>query len=356
MPVSSSGLRMETSIWSNLPDDVVDRILARLPAESFLCLRCVCKRWNALLSSPSFLSLCSKISSHRPWLIMLKRQDERIFRAYDSFLNKWHSISLSFLPYPTAEVVATAGGLLCLKTAFCLLVCNPLTKNWREFPYNSFEHNLCAIAMVAVEEPRGYKILLAGSSPDRRTEAYDSITDSWKRTGDLPLRTNLRYEATYCDTVIYFTTSEPFMIMGYNLRKESWLRVEAPMPQSLTCNRLVSCGNQLYLVGGVGANGISRSIWVWELIQDGMEWREVQKLPEMMCKKFLAICYHNYEHICCIGHEDFICLSCFTYPEVLVYKLSRRTWHWLPRCPFIPEKASYGYKWFSFSPSLYALV
>ena len=68
--------------------------------------------------------------------------------------------------------------------------------------------------MVAVEEPRGYKILLAGSSPDRRTDIYDSLTDSWKRTGDLPLRTNLRYEATYSDNVIYFTTSEPFMILG----------------------------------------------------------------------------------------------------------------------------------------------
>uniref|UniRef100_A0A0D6R1K7 F-box domain-containing protein n=1 Tax=Araucaria cunninghamii TaxID=56994 RepID=A0A0D6R1K7_ARACU len=355
MALPSSGSRMEAKIWSNLPDEVVERILARLPAESFLCLRCVCKRWNALLSSPSFVSLCCKIS-HRPWLVMFRRRDHRICRAYDIFISKWHNISLCFLPYQTAEVVAASGGLLCLRTPFSLSVCNPLTKTWREFPFYSHEHNWCAIALVAEEGPKGYKIVVAGSSLDRRTEAYDSITDSWKRTEDLPLRTNLRYEATYCDGVLYFTTSDHFVIMGYNLQRGSWSRVEAPMPESLICNRLVSCGNRLYIVGGVGHNGISRSIWVWELSQDGREWREVQKLPEMMCKKFLAICYHNYEHISCVGHEDYICLSCFTSPEVLVYKLSRRTWHWLPRCPYIPDEASYGFKWFSFIPSLYALV
>ncbi|GLJ06994.1 hypothetical protein SUGI_0054970 [Cryptomeria japonica] len=313
---------MEARIWSNLPEDVIDRILAKLPAESFLRLR--------------------------------------ICRAYDSFLSKWHTISLSFLPYPTAEVVGASGGLLCLKTQFCLSVCNPLTKMWREFPYHSFERNWNAVALVAGEGLQGYYILVAGTCFDRRTEIYDSVSDTWKRTEDVPMQTNLRYDATYCDGMIYFSTSEAFGAMGYDMKRGSWRRVEAtspmPLPDSLVCSRLVSCSSRLFLVGGVGENGISRSIWVWELNEQGTEWREVQKLPEMMCKKFLAISYHNYDQICCVGHEDYICLSCFTSPQVLVYKLPRRTWHWLPRCQSIPDEASYGFKWFSFTPSLYALV
>eukprot|EP00252_Welwitschia_mirabilis_P006806 TRINITY_DN17705_c0_g1_i1.p1 TRINITY_DN17705_c0_g1~~TRINITY_DN17705_c0_g1_i1.p1 ORF type:complete len:349 (-),score=34.99 TRINITY_DN17705_c0_g1_i1:547-1593(-) len=347
---------MDSRIWSNLPEDLQDKILAMLPVKSFLPLRCVCKRWYNLLKSPCFLSLCSKQSAERPWLVMVKRQDETIIRAHDVFRDKWYTLPLNFLPCTVVEIVAASGGLLCLKSNYSLIVCNPLTKIWKEFPFSSLDNNnLCAVTMTSIKGTPGYKILIAVSTPGKTAYVYDSITSQWSTVKDFPLRAPLKYDATYCDGMVYFNTSEPLGIIAFNLDTHEWFYILAPLPPNLTCNRLVSCGNKLYLVGGVGANGISKSFGVWELSQDRTEWTEVQKLPEMMCKKFLALCYHNYDHIYCVGHDDLICLSCFTWPEVLVYKLSRRTWHWLPRCPLISEKSRCVLKWFSLNPSVYDL-
>lgn len=134
------------------------------------------------------------------------------------------------------------------------------------------------------------------------------------------------------------------------------------LPPELAFVRLVGDGgNRLYLVGGVGRDGISRSLRVWELVDNNREgkaraWEEVGRLPEMMCRKFVSVCYHNYSHVYCLWHEGVVCVCCTTWPEVLFYKVARGTWHWLPRCPMLQEKWSCGFRWFSFVPDLYALV
>ncbi|TKY69321.1 F-box/kelch-repeat protein [Spatholobus suberectus] len=69
------------------------------------------------------------------------------------------------------------------------------------------------------------------------------------------------------------------------------------LPSQLTFIRLVGDGEgKLYLVGGVGNNGILRSIQVWEM-GGGGNWVEVQCLPDLMCRKFVLVCYHNYEDV-----------------------------------------------------------
>lgn len=75
-----------------------------------------------------------------------------------------------------------------------------------------------------------------------------------------------------------------------------------------------------------------------------------------MCRKFVSVCYHNYSHVYCLWHDGLVCVCCTTWPEVLFFKVARRTWHWLPRCPLLQEKWSCGFRWFPFVPDLYALV
>ena len=77
-----------------------------------------------------------------------------------------------------------------------------------------------------------------------------------------------------------------------------WERYVAELPQQVTFVRLVSDEEgKLYLLGGVGNDGISRSIKLWELIKGERVWVEVVGLPEIMCRKFVSVCYHNYEHV-----------------------------------------------------------
>ncbi|XP_031275549.1 F-box/kelch-repeat protein At5g43190-like isoform X2 [Pistacia vera] len=170
------------------------------------------------------------------------------------------------------------------------------------------------------------------------------------------LSDNNHQETVFCNGSLYFTTPEPFSIVTFDLESGKWDRLKCNMPAEVTFVRLVSDGEgKLYLIGGVGRNGISRSMKLWELSDEGT-WIEVESLPELMCRKFMSICYHNYEHVYCFWHQGMICVCCYTWPEILYLKVSRRTWHWLPRCPSIPEKWSCGFRWFSFVPELYALV
>eukprot|EP01018_Ginkgo_biloba_P011573 Gb_01350 [translate_table: standard] len=359
---------MESTYWGELPEDIVDRILARLPPHKFLQVRCVCRRWNALLSSPAFLALCAETQNRRPWLLMFNKHDtRRVCRAYDILSRKWRIISLSFVPYEQhhLQLVATSPHLLCFSTPFSsLLLCNPLTRDWTPIPPSNCTPHRTARPAVSMASTASHEYVILIVSHNAKSQIYTSATQLWRTPKqELPadICLNLSHAGTYCNGNIYFATSdEPFRIWGYSLRQSVWSALEAPMPDLLTCARLVCCKkNTLYLVGGVGSNGIAGSIWVWEMVRrEGRlaAWRAVEKVPDLMCRKFLGICYHNYEHIWCCGHRDWICISCYTGPHMLLFRLSRRTWHWLPRCPLISDKSNSGFSCFSFTPALFAHV
>lgn len=54
-----------------LHEDLLARVLARFPVSSFFCFRSVCKGWNSMIYSPSFLNACSEIPSRCPWFYMV---------------------------------------------------------------------------------------------------------------------------------------------------------------------------------------------------------------------------------------------------------------------------------------------
>ena len=68
------------------------------------------------------------------------------------------------------------------------------------------------------------------------------------------------------------------------------------LPWELTFVKLMSNGDgKLYLIGGIGRNGISKSMKLWKL--EGENLVLVESLLEFMCKKLIFICYHDYEHV-----------------------------------------------------------
>ncbi|GER52001.1 F-box and associated interaction domains-containing protein [Striga asiatica] len=63
---------MESS-HNYLSEDLIIEILARLPVESLLCLRAVCKSWKSIISSPEFCSL--HLSTNHPSKILLTTRE-----------------------------------------------------------------------------------------------------------------------------------------------------------------------------------------------------------------------------------------------------------------------------------------
>ncbi|XP_059460670.1 F-box/kelch-repeat protein At3g23880-like [Corylus avellana] len=111
-----------------LPEEVVVKILSRLPPKSLIRFKCVSKRWHALIGNPDFLSkhlLNHSIIAQNPneddplRLILFFAHDSdtgnliHSFRYYDSL----HCASQTPLNLPTEatfDIVASCNGLLCL--------------------------------------------------------------------------------------------------------------------------------------------------------------------------------------------------------------------------------------------------
>ncbi|KAL5988212.1 hypothetical protein ACLOJK_035975 [Asimina triloba] len=372
--MGSSSTPMDPSIWSRLPCELLERILALLPLKTLLSFRSTCKHFNSLLIRPSFLSQ-TKAHLSSSFLLLSHPQSHPLFPLFDASLGSWRTLALSLslslslpLPLPASppHLISTSAGLLCFALPNSFLVFNLLTKSSRTIHFPSYPFASATLVhdtpgpCPSPASPHGYKIFILCSNS---AFLYDSAADGWAQFGGFNpiLGENSHHEGVSYAGSLFFTTQDPFSVLAFDLASGRWGRLEAPLPHHLTFIRLVSGAptgdcRRLFLIGGVGPDGISRNLKVWELDGGAMNWVETATLPELMCRKFGSVCYHNYERVYCLWHDGLICICCFTWPEILVYKVGRRTWHWLPKCPLLPEKSSCGFRWFSFSPDLHALV
>lgn len=363
---------MNPRIWSRLPDHLLERVLSFLPLKTFLSLRSTCKHFNSLLFSPCFISKYYSSSSSSPlssFIVLSHPQFSPKCPIYNTVVNSWNSRSLScpdpmLTCPPNSTLLSSSNGLLCfsMPRSSCFVVCSPLSRSLHrvKFPTYPFGFEL----LTLISNPSGFKLFMINTiGSSIKTQVYSSKSSTWQQfEGFDPMIINSTHDqkGVLYDNSLLFTTPENHHhpVLGFDLDTGKWEeKSRIRLPGSLTFSRLASDGDQkLFLIGGVGVSGISRSIKLWELNENGENWTEIETLPEMVCRKFLSVCYHNYQHVYCFWHQGLICVCCYTWPEILYYKVSRRTWHWLPKCPSLPDKWSCGFKWFSFKPELYATV
>lgn len=347
---------MDPRIWSRLPDHLLERVLSFLPLKNFISLRSTCKHFNSLLFTPLFISKHNSLSS---FILLSHPHFHNKFPLFNTLINSWHTTPLSFPPSLSSQpsvLLSSSNGLLCfsLPRSSCFVICNLLTRSFRrvEFPKRPFNFELPTLV------PTGNGCILFMLS-SKNAILYDTASDSWKQYPgfDPLLNGNFHQKGVYFNGTLVFTTPEPFHLVSFRLDTGKWEGPTTALPYGLTFVRLVNDGDgKLYLIGGVGISGISRSLKIWEMEEEGGKWEELERMPEMVCRKFVSICYHNYEHVYCFWHEGLICVCCYTWPQVLYYKVERRTWHWLPVCPSLLHKWSCGFRWFSFKPEVYANV
>ncbi|KAI4388656.1 hypothetical protein MLD38_000966 [Melastoma candidum] len=358
---------MDSEIWSKLPVEILDHILTFLPLKSLLILASTCRHFHSLLSSPAFASRAdcrSRLSpSSSAFLVLSHPHSHRHhFRLYDSLLGSWRSSPLPSSS-SSALLLSTSNSLFCfsLPSSSAFLISNLLTRSSRLIPFPSLPFSASSFELLSfVSTPAsGYRIL-ASSSRSSPAFLYDSRSLSWRRFDSFNLRLSRSRlgEGVYFEENFYFATSDRHPVSRFDPESgvvERCGRGLELLENELTFCRLVSDGERrLFLVGGVGPNGISRGVKVWVRAGDG--WAETERVPEMICRKLMSVCYHNYEHVYCLWHQGMICICCYTWPEVLYYRESRGTWHWLPKCPSLPEKWSCGFRWYSFLPEISATV
>ncbi|CAI0544594.1 unnamed protein product [Linum tenue] len=368
---------MDPRIWNSLPEDILYRILSVASLQTLLLLRSTCKRFNSLFLSPAFIS-SYKSSQPSPSFLLLSHPHfgRNRFAVYDTLRRRWRNRALpisTFLPRSLASstLLASSKGILCFScpaSPVSFLICNFSTKSTRivKFPNHPFPIDSLTL-VVPTHSSGGYKIFaLCPGISFRQGFVYDSASRRWHQFDDITpnIKTNTRQEGVIHGDSLYFYTVEPYSIVGYDLEQRRWNR-------ALSVGELIGGGSRvsfvrlvgdageqkMYLIGGIATGyGTVSEVKVWELDDAGRKWVEQGSMPAEMCRKFAAVCYHNYQHLYCLWHGGMICLCCNTWPEVLWFDVGAREWGWLPKCPLLPEKGNFGFTWFSVVPDLNTLV
>ncbi|TKW35828.1 hypothetical protein SEVIR_2G400600v4 [Setaria viridis] len=403
---------------ADLHDDMLERVLARLPPASYFRLRGVSRRWRAAAESTTFRAACARVPPRDPWFLMLEDsghqgQEEhqqqlppRPAVVFDSAERAW--ARWPGAPGP-AVPVAAAGGLVLYRDAATaeLTVVNPLTGASRALPQPPPAASAAgALQAVAMYGSPYRVVLILGELPDLSMALYDSTKNAWegavaltrKAEGDDEASSRERVaeegEGGGDDTVYFLSKSGDVVattmqrsasrqyssavacrgggggggedVVAYFLSRSGSVvacdlarRAFAELPRILPVYHeysidVVACGGAAYAV--VLSEFLdTASLRVWE--HAGGAWRQVAAMPPAMSHAFRG----TKADINCVGHGDrvIVCVSSGDAGASGCFMCDVRSnrWEELPPRAGGGEEASTGFvAALSFEPRMEAAV
>ncbi|XP_028755900.1 F-box protein At3g07870-like [Neltuma alba] len=180
-----------------LPKEIIQNILARLPARFLIRFLCVCKQWKNLIKSPSFSSDHLLHSSHQnPCLLFLMRggDDALNWHLLDSEMQVHRVQNHPLIDYlKCGWVVGSSNGLLCVRirkdgmSHDSLLLCNPTIREVRQLPRatDAFPHQNLHVGFGFSPIVNDYKIVriyvdIPFDDMIDKVLVYSLRTESWK--------------------------------------------------------------------------------------------------------------------------------------------------------------------------------
>ncbi|XP_077213400.1 F-box/kelch-repeat protein At5g15710-like [Tasmannia lanceolata] len=336
---------VERSFWYRLPEEITEKILAFLPIPSIFLCRSVCKHWNSLLKSDSFLELWRTISPQNLWFLIYHTR--HTIAAFSPSSHQWNNLPLfdrCSLDSSQVLLLASSGGLLCFRNRNSdyptLIICNPVTSSHRILPEMPQIRYIDIVGMVADKPSGSYRILVTGTSEpacsESITEVYDSRTGEWAhhcRSGQEFLQFWYEVHAIWHAGFFYclgtpVNTSLGYRLIAYDLEKRNWVDLNVRMPPGdLRCPSLVICKGRLLLAGKIVEDYLIKSICIWELRWESLRWVKVGSMPDDILRKI-----HSPHSILiqCQGHGDLLCFSTHRGWQSIIYNLLDQSWKWLP--------------------------
>lgn len=338
---ASMAANMDPRIWSNLPDHILDHVLAFLPFWSILQLQSVSRKWKNNLMSANFLTKWSKACRAEVLFFMFTdRWQLQAVAAYNPSLNKWHLIPLSHFNHKDIihdfHMITTAGGLLCMEEVAwpnrSLVVSNPINRTYRKLPPMLDMKSPYVVGMMINPEQNGYRVLVAQDGESLVSQFYDSVSDSWTMNSTLESRVAMLAGMASSGEFLFCLSFWPIGVVAYNVEEATWVNMQVKMPVSISSPHLIHYDGQLLLVGGVEEYGQLISIRIWKVDLSSKECVEIEQMPDRFFNKFSF--KGSGEHFSCMGEAGFVCFSDGLTPQILMYDMKKKRWWWLPPCPF----------------------
>ncbi|XP_057817635.2 F-box only protein 13 [Cryptomeria japonica] len=364
-------MSMDKLSWGEFHEDLLERVLARLPVSKLFSFRSVCKRWNSILDSPSFLDASSEVPFRAPWFYMVDSKFEQGM-VYDTEVYKWHHIKVPHvLSKNVSKPIASAGGLICFESAYGkFIVCNPLTGQCRKLPNLHFTETIHAVTMVAYK--KSYKVIVIyGIFPTFVTKVYDSSTCRWsepsicwnmkEKCGTSCLKQNMSND----DGIMYFlnkggnivasdvqrSPSKEYSsiltsangeeeivyffnrggnVVACNTHKGLWYELPPLSHPTLEYSLdIVNCGGRMLVVVLLDFLE-SSTVRIWEFDEANSEWKQALAMPVSMSHRYFGM----KADLNCTAYDNLmmICISSCEFSCLVLCNIIENSWLELPLC------------------------
>jgi len=373
--ISAGCLQLDAkSLWSGLPEEVIERILLCLPVASTVQFRTVCTKWKSLFLSDAYWRKRYRMDQDQEvkrsaWFFVCTIG--KFSCAFDFEMDRWHKIPNPSIP--RMSIITAAGGILCLGNlvADCkmLSICNPIKKTVKQLPPTSRIQLIHKASMCVNKDAQSFKIVVAGeensiiSAPinsrvyNLYTEIYDSSAGHWRMAGNpLPHAKFGSDPGVWCNGLFYCITELPYGVVRFDAENGVWSELDAAMPCSVSTPVLAESNGRLIMVGRV-VNNVHKTIekiQIWELQFMGSDikvWTELQQMPPSIYSEFMAP-LKFYSPLICSAIGDWLCIHTHLTPRALAFNLSNNTWKYLPTDPLFPGNRNFRLLGLCYKPAV----
>ncbi|KAI3784518.1 hypothetical protein L1987_43617 [Smallanthus sonchifolius] len=367
---------MDSRIWSRLPQRLIDRVIAFLPPPAFFRARSVCRRWYSLLFSHTFLQMYLQINPKPYFFIFFKQKTTNpktttttttIFKhnnttaaavpeegyIFDPETLSWHRLVFPHVPSGFSPV-CSSGGLVCWVSDEAgskgLLLSNPLfpslltplpsTLRPRLFPSIGLTITNSSIDVMVA----GDDMISPYAVKNLTTESFHidlgGFYSIWGTTSSLPRLCSLESgKMVYVQQTakFYCMNYSPFSVLGYDMGRNEWCKIQAPMRRFLRSPSLVESRGKLVLIAAVEKSklNVPRSLRMWALQSCGTTWVEIERMPQQLYAQFAEL--EGGRGFTCVGNGEFVVvvITGTGAENALLFDFVRKRWVWMPRCPYV---------------------
>ncbi|KAK9067445.1 hypothetical protein SSX86_014774 [Deinandra increscens subsp. villosa] len=378
---------MDTRIWSRLPQRLIDRVIAFLPPPAFFRARSVCKRWYSLLFSHTFLQMYLQINPKPYFFIFFKQKTTNnpkttstttIFKhnttataatvpeegyIFDPETLSWHRLVFPLIPSGFSPT-CSSGGLVCWVSDEAgskgLLLSNPLfpslisplpsTLRPRLFPSVGLTITNSSIDVMVA----GDDMISPYAVKNLTTESFHidlgGFYSIWGTTSSLPRLCSLESgKMIHVEGKFYCMNYSPFSVLAYDMNRNEWSKIQAPMRRFLRSPSLVETNGKLVLIAAVEKSklNVPKSLRMWALQSCGTTWVEIERMPQQLYLQFAEL--EGGRGFSCVGNGSFVVvmITGTAGEKGLLFDFTRKRWVWVPRCPYVggggEELSGFGY-------------
>jgi hypothetical protein len=333
---------LELKKKENLPEELVEKIVARLPFPSLFKARLLSRAWYFKFPLPSqcvrslspslqnqVTSLSSKWVAYCP---VFFSQDEIL--GFNRITLRWqHMLTLSYLPVGIGSLVTSGGSLICVMSesdvGYDVFVTNVLTRSWRKLPARPFSEEPDHVRVLPMG-PYSYKVLLVyrrgHGEHGVHTQVYDSSLRNWVvKNSEVDLGTFF-VNSAYLDGKLYCmcrdSMLDPLQLWTYHLEDNAWIPIPHEFsPSDVFDGAFLLCGGKVFVAiwfptdrGGMSDEVVDKlyglytlpdSIGIFQLDLETFELQEVSRGPPQL---FLDVGVYR-QQILFASDSDFIYLE-----------------------------------------------